>query len=123
MRRAAVSVRSPQHARPPFPEPLILPRPPRHLRTRHICTSHTHVTHVTHVARHTSHTSHSAPVVFLALVFDFAFVVAIGGFLAMHYNLIAHGCTSIDMYEKERIHPWPYNRGWRRNMEEVFGKG
>lgn len=28
----------------------------------------------------------------------------------------------LQMYEKDRIHPWPYNKGFKRNFEEVFGR-
>lgn len=27
--------------------------------------------------------------------------------------------TTIEMYEKVYVEPWPYHRGWRRNFEEV----
>jgi hypothetical protein len=40
----------------------------------------------------------------------------------MHSQLINANCTTIEMYEKERMHPWPYNKGWRRNWEEVLGR-
>ena len=36
-------------------------------------------------------------------------------------RLIISNCTTIEMFEKERMKPWPYDRGWRRNLEEVFG--
>lgn len=56
------------------------------------------------------------------VVTDGAFAAAVGGFLLMHYQLLAANCTTIEMYEKDRIHPWPYNKGFRRNFEEVFGR-
>jgi palmitoyltransferase len=56
------------------------------------------------------------------VVTDGAFVAAVGGFLVMHYQLLAANCTTIEMYEKDRIHPWPYNKGFKRNFEEVFGR-
>lgn len=28
--------------------------------------------------------------------------------------------TTIEMYEKMYVTPWPYDKGWRRNFEEVF---
>lgn len=37
-------------------------------------------------------------------------------------QLLAANCTTIEMYEKDRIHPWPYNKGMKRNLEEVFGR-
>lgn len=42
-------------------------------------------------------------------------------FLAMHLKLILSNCTSIEMYEKQRIDPWPYDRGHKSNVREVFG--
>ncbi|CAD7705458.1 unnamed protein product [Ostreobium quekettii] len=59
--------------------------------------------------------------VFLSFVIDAAFVVSLLGFLGMHLKLLSVNCTSIEMYEKQRIHPWPYNKGWRSNFDEVFG--
>ncbi len=56
------------------------------------------------------------------VVTDGAFAAAVGGFLLMHYQLLSANCTTIEMYEKDRIHPWPYNKGFRRNFEEVFGR-
>jgi hypothetical protein len=61
-------------------------------------------------------------VAFISVVIDSAFAVSLAGFLVMHANMLAANCTTIEMYEKERIHPWPYNKGLRRNFEEVFGK-
>ena len=61
---------------------------------------------------------------FVAVVMDGAFCAALGGFLVMHLNLLRAGCTTIEMYEKERAEPWPYNRGsLRRNLGEVFCGG
>lgn len=59
---------------------------------------------------------------FIAVVINSAFAVSLAGFLVMHANMLAANCTTIEMYEKERIHPWPYNKGLRRNLEDVFGK-
>ena len=64
----------------------------------------------------------NAPVIFIAVIINFAFSLAITGFLLMHLQLIAANCTTIEMYEKDRPHPWPYNKGWRRNAEEIFGR-
>lgn len=47
---------------------------------------------------------------------------AVAGFLIMHWQMLDANCTTIEMYEKDRIHPWPYNKGFRRNFEEVFGR-
>eukprot|EP00775_Hariotina_reticulata_P008162 gene8160-8353_t len=41
--------------------------------------------------------------------------------MVMHGNMLAANCTTIEMYEKERIHPWPYNKGLRKNFQEIFG--
>ena len=30
--------------------------------------------------------------------------------------------ATCNRYEKDRLHPWPYNKGLRRNFEEVFGR-
>lgn len=64
----------------------------------------------------------STAVCFIAVVINSAFAVSLAGFLVMHINMLAANCTTIEMYEKERIHPWPYNKGMRRNLEDVFGK-
>lgn len=64
----------------------------------------------------------SSAVAFIAVVINSAFAVSLAGFLVMHANMLAANCTTIEMYEKERIHPWPYNKGFKRNFEEVFGK-
>ncbi|GLC36180.1 hypothetical protein PLESTB_001371500 [Pleodorina starrii] len=64
----------------------------------------------------------SAPLIFVVSIFCFAFALSLAGFLAMHGQLIAANCTTIEMYEKDRLHPWPYNKGFRRNFEEVFGR-
>ncbi len=63
-----------------------------------------------------------APLVFVVVVTDGAFAASLLGFLVMHFQLIAANCTSIEMYEKDRIHPWPYNKGLKKNLEEVFGR-
>lgn len=64
----------------------------------------------------------SAPLVFIVSITSGAFALSLAGFLAMHGQLIAANCTTIEMYEKDRLHPWPYNKGFRRNFEEVFGR-
>eukprot|EP00803_Ostreobium_quekettii_P006590 evm.model.scf_259.1 EVM.evm.TU.scf_259.1 scf_259:251-5537(-) len=60
--------------------------------------------------------------VILSFVIDIAFVVTLLGFLGMHLKLLSVNCTSIEMYEKQHIHPWPYNKGWGSNLEDVFGR-
>jgi len=44
------------------------------------------------------------------------------GFLGLHGRMVAKNCTTIEMFEKSRISPWPYDHGWRRNFQEVFGR-
>lgn len=62
------------------------------------------------------------PTAFIGSVMAIAFTMAMAGFLIMHAQLLSANCSTIEMYEKARIQPWPYNRGLRRNLEEVFGK-
>lgn len=64
----------------------------------------------------------SAPVVFISVIINFAFVIAVAGFITMHLQMMDSNCSTIEMYEKDRIYPWPYNKGFRRNFEEVFGR-
>ena len=58
---------------------------------------------------------------FVAFVVDAAFCLSLAGFLVMHLRLVAANCTTIEMYEKRRAPDWPYNRGVRRNFQDVFG--
>ena len=58
---------------------------------------------------------------FMAFIFDLAFALSLFGFIVMHTRLISANCTTIEMFEKERIKPWPYDCGMRKNFEEVFG--
>eukprot|EP00983_Pelagomonas_calceolata_P062202 1147173-Pelagomonas_calceolata.AAC.2 len=46
----------------------------------------------------------------MAVVTDGSFGAALVGFLVMHAQLLAANCTTIEMYEKDRMHPWPYNK-------------
>lgn len=57
--------------------------------------------------------------VILAILFDAVFVISLLGFLAMHMKLLSVNCTSIEMYEKQRVSPWPFDLGLRRNLEQV----
>eukprot|EP00887_Chlorella_sp_A99_P001586 scaffold8.g1586.t1 len=59
---------------------------------------------------------------FVAEVFSTAFSLALLGFVIMHLRLIALNQTTIEAYEKRPIKPWPYDRGWRHNCLEVFGR-
>ena len=36
--------------------------------------------------------------------------------------MVLKNCTTIEMFEKSRATPWPYDHGWRRNFQEVFGR-
>lgn len=60
-------------------------------------------------------------IVFLSFVIDVAFVIGLLGFLGMHLKLLSENCTSIELHEKQEIQPWPYDKGWKANVEEVFG--
>ena len=59
--------------------------------------------------------------VMVAFVVDVAFCLSVGGVLGMHARMVAVNCTTIEMFEKRRAADWPYDRGARRNLEEVFG--
>lgn len=63
----------------------------------------------------------SAIIFFVAFVLDAAFSLSVCGFLVMHARMVAQNRTTIEMYEKMYVTPWPYDKGWRRNFEEVFG--
>jgi len=65
--------------------------------------------------------SDGSTVLFLSFVLNAALSVSLLLFLAMHIKLILSNCTSIEMYEKQRIDPWPYDRGHKSNINEVFG--
>ena len=57
----------------------------------------------------------------IAFVVDLAFSLSLGGLLAMHARMVWLNYTTIEMFEKQRAAQWPYDRGARRNFEEVFG--
>ena len=57
----------------------------------------------------------------IAFVVDLAFCLSLGGLLAMHARMVWLNFTTIEMFEKQRATQWPYDRGPRRNFEEVFG--
>ena len=59
--------------------------------------------------------------VMVAFVVDVAFCLSVGGVLGMHARMAVVNCTTIEMFEKRRAADWPYDRGARRNLEEVFG--
>jgi palmitoyltransferase len=57
----------------------------------------------------------------VAFVVDVAFCLSLAGLLGMHARMVWLNCTTIEMFEKTRTPSWPYDRGARRNFEEVFG--
>ncbi|KAK9917860.1 hypothetical protein WJX75_009021 [Coccomyxa subellipsoidea] len=59
--------------------------------------------------------------IMIAFVVDLAFCLSLGGLLAMHARMVWLNYTTIEMFEKQRAAQWPYDRGARRNFEEVFG--
>jgi hypothetical protein len=64
----------------------------------------------------------SLAIAFVALAMDGAFAIALAAFVGMHANLVRGGCTTIEMYEKERPSRWPYQRGsFLLNLEDVCG--
>jgi len=64
----------------------------------------------------------SASVLTIGALLSGVMALALVFFLGMHGQLVTKNLSTIEMYEKERIYPWPYDRGARRNFEEVFGK-
>jgi len=60
-------------------------------------------------------------VLILSLTLDVAFVLSLVCFLMMHFKLLSMNCSTIEMYEKQRISPWPYDRGTWNNIRDVFG--
>lgn len=64
---------------------------------------------------------HRLVLTIVAFIVDIAFCLSIGGLLAMHARMVWLNYTTIEMFEKARLEEWPYDRGPRRNFEEVFG--
>eukprot|EP00894_Picocystis_sp_ML_P004894 jgi/Pico_ML_1/55411/g1099.t1 len=60
--------------------------------------------------------------VLFVFVLDAAFAISILGFLVMHVGLVAKNITTIEMYEKIRTIPWRYDKGKKKNFQEVFGR-
>lgn len=60
--------------------------------------------------------------VLFVFILDVAFAISILGFLVMHVGLVVKNITTIEMYEKIRTTPWRYDKGKRKNFEEVFGR-
>ena len=52
---------------------------------------------------------------------DIAFALSLGGLLGMHSRMVWLNVTTIEMFEKQRVTQWPFDRGPRRNFQEVFG--
>jgi hypothetical protein len=40
----------------------------------------------------------------------------------MHIRLVLINQTTIEAYEKRPLQPWPYDRGWKKNFIDVFGR-
>ncbi len=57
----------------------------------------------------------------LAFIVDIAFALSLGGLLGMHARMVWLNVTTIEMFEKQRVTQWPFDRGPRRNFQEVFG--
>lgn len=62
-----------------------------------------------------------AIVKFMAFVLDAAFTISLAGFMVMHGRMMSKNKTTIETYEKASVSPWPYDKGSRRNFEEVLG--
>lgn len=59
---------------------------------------------------------------FMAFVVDVAFVLSLMGFLLIHLRLLTRNMTTIEHFEKAIPEQWPFDRGPRRNLQEVFGR-
>jgi hypothetical protein len=59
--------------------------------------------------------------VFVTFVLNVAFAASLLGFIIMHANLNLSNMTTIEMYEKKKTLPWRYNKGFRKNFQDVFG--
>ena len=57
----------------------------------------------------------------LAFIVDIAFALSLGGLLGMHTRMVWLNVTTIEMFEKQRVTQWPFDRGPTRNFQEVFG--
>ena len=57
----------------------------------------------------------------LAFIVDIAFALSLGGLLGMHARMVWLNVTTIEMFEKQRVTQWPFDRGAKRNFQEVFG--
>ena len=57
----------------------------------------------------------------LAFIVDIAFALSLGGLLGMHTRMVWLNVTTIEMFEKQRVTQWPFDRGPKRNFQEVFG--
>lgn len=58
---------------------------------------------------------------FMSFVVDVAFVLSLAGFLGIHIRLLTRNMTTIEHFEKDVPEQWPFDRGWRRNLQAVFG--
>jgi palmitoyltransferase ZDHHC2/15/20 len=58
----------------------------------------------------------------VAFIFNAAFSFSLMGFFVIHARMLFMNCTTIELYEKARVRPWPYDKGWQKNFQEVFGR-
>ena len=57
----------------------------------------------------------------LAFIVDIAFALSLGGLLGMHARMVWLNVTTIEMFEKQRVTQWPFDRGPKQNFQQVFG--
>ena len=57
----------------------------------------------------------------LTFIVDIAFALSLGGLLGMHARMVWLNVTTIEMFEKQRVTQWPFDRGPKRNFQQVFG--
>lgn len=72
----------------------------------------------------TQRTRHrKAGLLFMSTVLTFSFSGALLAFLVLHYDMVAHNYTSVEALDYQLMrHHWPWDKGVKRNFEEVFGR-
>eukprot|EP01025_Chloroclados_australasicus_P028641 TRINITY_DN2838_c0_g1_i1.p1 TRINITY_DN2838_c0_g1~~TRINITY_DN2838_c0_g1_i1.p1 ORF type:complete len:348 (-),score=9.31 TRINITY_DN2838_c0_g1_i1:503-1402(-) len=60
-------------------------------------------------------------VTLFGFVLDLAFSISLAGLIFMHWQMICQNRTSIEAFDKN-VNPWPFDKGRRKNIEEVFGR-
>eukprot|EP00191_Tetraselmis_sp_GSL018_P020997 CAMPEP_0177579390 /NCGR_PEP_ID=MMETSP0419_2-20121207/927_1 /TAXON_ID=582737 /ORGANISM="Tetraselmis sp., Strain GSL018" /LENGTH=189 /DNA_ID=CAMNT_0019068039 /DNA_START=599 /DNA_END=1168 /DNA_ORIENTATION=- len=73
-------------------------------------------------SRHPAQDATKVAVIFIAFVIDVAFSFCLAAFVAMHWKMVSSNQTTIEMYEKAPVNPWPFDRGVSENWKEVFGR-